>query len=135
MSEEIRRKIRELRKEKGLRAEDMAKGMGISRPFYTQLEGGKRRLSVDYIGKIARLLGVSVGELFGETRPHRKDIPKNSKHIKPINVPALRRRLAPLLEEDVDEVMNCIQLWVIAPGEVRHSLEESVKKKPEDKQD
>jgi transcriptional regulator with XRE-family HTH domain len=55
-SEEVRRRIRLTRKEKQLTAAAVALAVGISRPFYTQLEGGTRRLSMDYFLRIAEAL-------------------------------------------------------------------------------
>ncbi len=42
--DEVRKRIVQERKAKGLSAAYVAKQMGISRPFYTQLEGGVRRM-------------------------------------------------------------------------------------------
>jgi len=42
----------------------VAKRVGISRPFYTQLEGGSRRLSVNYLIAIAEALEVKPTKLF-----------------------------------------------------------------------
>ena len=55
----VRANIRRVRKEKRLSAQQVSERVGISRPFYTQLEGGKRRLSIDYLLAIAEGLGVN----------------------------------------------------------------------------
>lgn len=60
----VRANIRRTRKELGLSAQKVAERVGISRPFYTQLEGGTRRLSVDYLLAISKGLGVDVKDLF-----------------------------------------------------------------------
>lgn len=62
--EEVRTNIRRIRQEKGMSAKNVADLMGISRPFYTQLEGGKRRLSLRYMIGIAKALKVKPGELY-----------------------------------------------------------------------
>jgi len=59
----VRANIRKTRKDKGLSAQKVAEKVGISRPFYTQLEGGTRRLSVDYLLAISKGLGVDVRDL------------------------------------------------------------------------
>ncbi len=46
--EKIREQIVQLRNARGLTSADVAKQMGISRPFYTQLEGGTRRMDLVY---------------------------------------------------------------------------------------
>lgn len=66
MSVDIRKRIRDLRKARGMSAKDVAEKMGISRPFYTQLEGGTRRLSVQYLEGIAKALGTTVADLYSE---------------------------------------------------------------------
>ena len=50
--------IRRIRKQKKLTAVVVSGRIGISRQFYTQLEGGKRRLSVNYLIAIAEALEV-----------------------------------------------------------------------------
>jgi transcriptional regulator with XRE-family HTH domain len=62
-TDEVRANIRRIRKQKRLTAEVVAVRIGISRPFYTQLEGGTRRLSLRYLIGIARALEVRPGSL------------------------------------------------------------------------
>ena len=59
-------RIRAIRERKELTGRDVASVLGISRPYYTQLEGGKRRLSAEHVWRIALALDVRVGQLFGE---------------------------------------------------------------------
>ena len=63
---EIRKRIREMRIEKGLTGKEVAECIGISRPYYTQLELGMRRLSAEHVENIAIALDVSIAELYGE---------------------------------------------------------------------
>ncbi len=63
-TDEVRANIRRIRKEKKLTAEAVAESVGISRPFYTQLEGGTRRMSLRYLIGIALALEVKPGRLF-----------------------------------------------------------------------
>ena len=62
-ADEIRANIRRIRKQKDLTANYVAVRVGISRAFYTQLEGGKRRMSLRYLIGIARALEVKPGKL------------------------------------------------------------------------
>ena len=66
MAVDIRKRIRDLRKAKGMSAKEVSEKMGISRPFYTQLEGGTRRLSVQYLEGIAKALSTTVADLYSE---------------------------------------------------------------------
>ena len=61
--DDVRKRIVQERKEQGLSAASVAKQMGISRPFYTQLEGGTRRMDLVYFLAICRVLRVEPGEL------------------------------------------------------------------------
>ena len=63
-ADEVRANIRRIRKRKKLTAEVMAKRVGISRPFYTQLEGGTRRMALRYLIGIAAALDVKPETLF-----------------------------------------------------------------------
>ena len=60
------RRIKAFRQARELTAREVAKAVGISRPYLTQLEGGKRRLSAEHVRRIALVLDVRVGQLFGE---------------------------------------------------------------------
>ena len=60
---EIGQRISELRKSKGYSQDDLAKMLDISRPSLTQIELGKRNLSVIEIKKIADILLISIDKL------------------------------------------------------------------------
>lgn len=119
----VRQRIRTIRKEKGLRAEDVARGIGISRPYFTQLEGGKRRLSVEHVIKIAQILKVSVSELFGESVHHvAPEAHGAARHLKPINMPALKQKLRPLLGAQTEDAVTYLGLWFEASEDVKQAL-------------
>jgi len=52
-----------MRKERGLTGAEVSSIMGISRSFYTQLEGGTRRMDLVYFLMICNALRVEPGEL------------------------------------------------------------------------
>ena len=58
LSDQTRQTILRLRKQKKLNALDVATRMGISRPFYTQLELGTRRMNLQHLFAIAKALEV-----------------------------------------------------------------------------
>ena len=60
---EMGQRISELRKSKGYSQDDLAKMLEISRPSLTQIELGKRNLSVIEIKKIADILLISIDKL------------------------------------------------------------------------
>ena len=61
-ADQVRANIRRIRKRKKLTAEAVAKRVGISRPFYTQL--GTRRMVLRYLFGIALALDVKPKSLF-----------------------------------------------------------------------
>ena len=62
-SAKVRKRIRQVREAQGLAGNEIASKMGISRPFYTQLENGTRRVDLVYFLAICQALRVEPGEL------------------------------------------------------------------------
>ncbi|MDA3866711.1 MAG: helix-turn-helix transcriptional regulator, partial [Salinivirgaceae bacterium] len=60
---EIGQRISELRKSKGYSQDDLAKMLDISRSSLTQIELGKRNLSVIELRKITNILSVSIDNI------------------------------------------------------------------------
>lgn len=60
----IGRRIRELRKEKGLSQEALAEAASIDRSYLGGIERGEHNFNVINLIKIAASLGADVGELF-----------------------------------------------------------------------
>ncbi|MDA0748618.1 MAG: helix-turn-helix transcriptional regulator [bacterium] len=121
---EIRTRIRNIREKKGLRARDVAQKVGISRPFYTLLENGNRRLTADLVRKIARALDVSVAQLFGEPAPP----PGTPLTLQPGDLPALRAHLRPLLGNQTNEAVDAMITWLNTAEEDRQVPEEDEEK-------
>ena len=55
-----------LRKEKGYSQERFALEAGIARKYMSDIENGKRNVSLDVISRIAEKLKISLSELFAE---------------------------------------------------------------------
>lgn len=78
----VRRRLRELRAERGLTLQQVAAGASIDVSTLSRLESGKRRLALDHIPALAAALGVSADDLLGartredprvRERPHTHD--------------------------------------------------------------
>jgi transcriptional regulator with XRE-family HTH domain len=73
-----RRRLRELRAERGLTLQQVAQRAAIDVSTLSRLESGKRRLALDHLPPLARALGVSADDLLGTAPapdprvPHRK---------------------------------------------------------------
>ena len=57
-------KIKQVRKQKGLTQEEVAKKAGISPNYYAKIERGTVNTSIEKANKIAKALGVEVSDIF-----------------------------------------------------------------------
>jgi transcriptional regulator with XRE-family HTH domain len=67
----VRRRLRELRSERGLTLQQVAERANIDVSTLSRLESGKRRLALDHLQPLATALEVSADELLGS--PPRQD--------------------------------------------------------------
>ena len=60
----MKNRIEEIRKERGVKQEDFAKAMGVSRQTISSLENGRYNPSILLAHKIAKYFGMSIEEVF-----------------------------------------------------------------------
>ena len=60
----MKNRIEEIRKEKGIRQEDFAKAMGVSRQTISSLENGRYNPSILLAYKIAKYFEMTIEEVF-----------------------------------------------------------------------
>ncbi|GAB4600771.1 hypothetical protein MOKP20_20660 [Mycobacterium avium subsp. hominissuis] len=60
---QVRRRLRELRVQRGLTLQEVGARAGIDVSTLSRLESGKRRLALDHLPRLARALSVSTDEL------------------------------------------------------------------------
>ena len=60
----LKNRIEEIRKERGIRQEDFAKSMGVSRQTISSLENGRYNPSITLAYKIARYFEMTIEEVF-----------------------------------------------------------------------
>ena len=60
----MKNRIEDIRKEKGIRQEDFAKAMGVSRQTISSLENGRYNPSILLAHKIAKFFGLTIEEVF-----------------------------------------------------------------------
>src|SRR5688500_9617819 len=65
----VRRRLRELRTERGLTLAQVAERASIDLSTLSRLESGKRRLALDHLPGLASALGVSADDLLGARPP------------------------------------------------------------------
>lgn len=60
----MKNRIEEIRKERGVRQEEFAKAMGVSRQTISSLENGRYNPSIMLAHRIAQFFGMSIEEVF-----------------------------------------------------------------------
>jgi putative transcriptional regulator len=70
-------KLKDLRIKNNYTSKYIADLLGISKPFYSQIENGRRRLSYDMAVKIAKIFKMMPDELF--YNDHKKMLKKEKK--------------------------------------------------------
>jgi transcriptional regulator with XRE-family HTH domain len=75
MFKKIGQRIRKVRLEQGIKQKDLARRIGISQGALTNFELGRRKISLEWMLKIARALEVPVGYFMGavETAMENED--------------------------------------------------------------
>ena len=60
----MKNRIEEIRKERGVRQEELAKALGVSRQTISSLENGRYNPSILLAYKIARYFGMTIEDVF-----------------------------------------------------------------------
>ena len=60
----LKNRIEDIRKERGIRQEDFARSMGVSRQTISSLENGRYNPSIMLAYKIAKFFGMSIEDVF-----------------------------------------------------------------------
>jgi len=63
------KKLKEIRTQRSLTQEQVAKAIGVSRPTYNAIEAGKQELSLEESGKLANLFGIGLQDLIAGSIP------------------------------------------------------------------
>lgn len=66
LQEKLGRTIVCLRREKGYSQEAFANEAGIDRRYMSDIENGKRNISIDILDRVCNKLGIKISELFIE---------------------------------------------------------------------
>jgi len=77
MHADVGRKIRELRQSKHLLQEELARKAGLSASALSNFEQGRRRISLEWLRKISKVLNVPVSDLIPDSRV-RKPLAENN---------------------------------------------------------
>jgi transcriptional regulator with XRE-family HTH domain len=88
----VRRRLRELRIERGMTLQQVADAASIDVSTLSRLESGKRRLAIDHIAGLAAALGVSADDLLGAPQAQNPRVRSRSRTIKGLTMWPLSRR-------------------------------------------
>lgn len=66
LQEDLGKTIIRLRKEKGYSQEAFANEAGIDRRYMSDIENGKRNISIDILERVCNKLGIKISEFFIE---------------------------------------------------------------------
>jgi transcriptional regulator with XRE-family HTH domain len=88
----VRRRLRELRTERGLKLRQVAERASIDISTLSRLESGKRRLALDHVPALAAALGVSTDELLGSPPPQNPRVRERPRTHEGMTVWPLTRR-------------------------------------------
>lgn len=91
----VRRRLRELRSERGLTLADVAERAGVDVSTLSRLESGKRRLALDHIPALAAALGVSTDELLGSRPRQDPRVRARPRRVHGLTLRPLTRRGSP----------------------------------------
>lgn len=69
-------RLREIREDRDLKQEDVARSLGIKQQQYSEYEIGKRLMSIEKLDKLATFYNTSIDYLIGRT-DERKAYPKS----------------------------------------------------------
>lgn len=105
------RRLKELRKKRGLSQKELAAAIGVHQFQISKYETGAYFPTVGNVIEIARFLRVGLAELFGEVVPDEADV-RNLRLLHRF------RDLESLPKEDQDVVVKLIDAW-IAKGKIR----------------
>jgi putative transcriptional regulator len=62
---QVENRVKELRGAGGLRQEDLAEAVGVSRQTIISIEGGRYNPSLELAWRLSKALGVTIEDLFG----------------------------------------------------------------------
>ncbi|MDP6038107.1 MAG: helix-turn-helix transcriptional regulator [Candidatus Latescibacteria bacterium] len=105
-------KIQRWQRESGLMGKEIAKMIGVSAPYYSDIRKGKQRGSIPVLAKIANVLGRGIEDLLTEQKTEQN----------PVKITDLRKALRPLFKSETNDVIECVQLWRMAPRNFKVAL-------------
>jgi transcriptional regulator with XRE-family HTH domain len=120
----IGKRLREMRKKRGLRLQEMADKLGVAKSTYAGYESGYRQPDLDVLAQIAEILKTSADYLLGLTdNPYPKEPTRNI--IELLKEKDLHLDGIPLTDEELKPVRDLLELVV------RHRLPKVIQEEKE----
>jgi transcriptional regulator with XRE-family HTH domain len=98
--QDVATRLREARQLAGLSQAQVAAKLGLHRPTITEMEAGRRGVTVEELPALAGLYGVTVGWLVGEADPSGEED----------SLLMAARELSKIKEEDLDRLLKVIKI-------------------------
>lgn len=73
-NKKITTNLKRMREERGLKQNFVAKQLGITQNYYSQIENGHRPPQLEHLLKLRNLFGVSLDDIFFESEIANRDI-------------------------------------------------------------
>ena len=115
----IGKRMKELRKERGLKQKDVAEALGLSPKAFAHYEAGRRKPNYELLGTIAGYYGVTADYLLGFSFVKQGRLPTEDELIRYLPEETVRRineeKLRILVNDDVlseetkDEIINVLR--------------------------
>jgi transcriptional regulator with XRE-family HTH domain len=90
--------IRDLRKSNNVAQQELARMVGLTPGALTNFEKGRRRISLDWLQKIAEALNTPMAYFIGDSQTHTKIVPGDPRERRLLN--AWRRLPSDMLQND-----------------------------------
>ena len=115
--------IRKYRKEAGIPQKDLAEKLGVTRNTVINWESGKYRPDADLFPPLCRLLGISLGDLFGmEPGPadgfsaHEQELVRRYRRISPVGRKIVDHMVENILDEEAREKYRILNETTLGVG-------------------
>lgn len=101
----IAKRLTELREKQGLSMRKLAERSGVSQPFISSIESGKKQPTLDSLLKLSDGLGITLIDLLGEEPAanslpkHLQDLLANAKQLSPDQLESLNQFIRSMLKK------------------------------------
>lgn len=124
---DIGQKLRKLRKVRGLKLQDLARGTGLSASFLSMVETGKSDITLAKLQKIVQFYGITIGSLLDSTEANRVVTRPHERSLLDSPVEGVKTELlVPDLNRRIEALMMTFEPRADYEGSLAHEGEEVI---------